>query len=364
MKKRTKLAAALCCLGLMMTLALPAFAAGTITTETTMGEIRSDPGVQGAGIWTNSKFRDIKPLQTYYYNKQTLAEFVGSENAEASAAGLNLAVENYEAGRQVTYKLYSDEEIAADPTKEVAELNYFPAKTPNAKYALVLSGNISTRTAELKECISTAYELHEKGYAVFTMRYRVFQNASDNAPLEDIGRAVQYITEHAAEFAIQPENYAIVGYSMGGHLTGLFGSDAVGYKNYQVPEPAALLLGYPVNNMTLVKGAYRFLQDPGIREPRYYTMNVSDYITDDFPATYHWHGKDDVTLFALNAAQQEPVLEAALAAHNVPHKYVVYDHAPHVSGIGTGTDADGWLYDAAAFWEEQVAQKTAQQPAA
>ena len=202
------------------------------------------------------------------------------------------------------------------------------------------------------------------GYAVFVLRYRIWTDAGDNAPLEDIGRAVRYITEHAAEFAIQPENYAIVGYSMGGHLTGLFGSDAVGYKNYQVPEPAALLLGYPVNNMTLVKGAYRFLQDPGIREPRYYTMNVSDYVTDDFPATYHWHGKDDVTLFALNAAQQEPVLEAALVAHNVPHKYIVYDHAPHVSGIGTGTDADGWLYDAAAFWEEQVAQKTAQQPVA
>ena len=230
MKKRTKLAAALCCLGLMMTLALPAFAAGTITTETTMGEIRSDPGVQGAGIWTNSKFRDIKPLQTYYYNKQTLAEFVGSENAEASAAGLNLAVENYEAGRQVTYKLYSDEEIAADPTKEVAELNYFPAKTPNAKYALVLSGNISTRTAELKECISTAYELHEKGYAVFTMRYRVFQNASDNAPLDDIGRAVQFITEHAKVFDVQTENYALLGYSSGGHLLGLFCGRELGYQ--------------------------------------------------------------------------------------------------------------------------------------
>ena len=117
----------------MMTLALPAFAAGTITTETTMGEIRSDPRVQASGIWTNSKFRDIKPLQTYYYNKQTLAEFVGSENAEASAAGLNLAVENYEAGRQVTYKLYSDEEIAADPTKEVAELNYFPRQDPQCQ---------------------------------------------------------------------------------------------------------------------------------------------------------------------------------------------------------------------------------------
>ena len=64
----------------------------------------------------------------------------------------------------------------------------------------MLSGNIRTRTAELKECISTAYEPHEKGYAVFTMRYRVFQNASDNAPLDDIGRAVQFITEHAKVF--------------------------------------------------------------------------------------------------------------------------------------------------------------------
>lgn len=277
---------------------------------------------------------------------------------------MNLVIENYNAGVKVTHLFYTMDEIAQDSTKAKTALFYFPAKEAGAKYALVIPGSGWNESAELEEGACTAWQLHEMGYAVFVLRYRIWTDAGDNAPLEDIGRAVQYITEHAAEFAIQPENYAIVGYSMGGHLTGLFGSDAVGYKNYQVPEPAALLLGYPVNNMTLVKGAYRFLQDPGIREPRYYTMNVSDYVTDDFPATYHWHGKDDITLFALNAAQQEPVLEAALAAHNVPHKYIVYDHAPHVSGIGTGTDADGWLYDAAAFWEEQAAQKTAQQPAA
>lgn len=195
------------------------------------------PRRSGAGIWTNSKFRDIKPLQTYYYNKQTLAEFVGSENAEASAAGLNLAVENYEAGRQVTYKLYSDEEIAADPTKEVVELNYFPAKTPNAKYALVLSGNISTRTAELKECISTAYELHEKGYAVFTMRYRVFQNASDNAPLDDIGRAVQFITEHAKVFDVQTENYALLGYSSAGTCWACSAAGSWATRSTRCPSP-------------------------------------------------------------------------------------------------------------------------------
>ena len=62
---------------------------------------------------------------------------------------------------------------------------------------------------------------------------------------------MQYIEEHAAEFGIQPEQYAIVGYSMGGHLTGLFGTESVGYKHYNVPKPAALLLGYPINDMTI-----------------------------------------------------------------------------------------------------------------
>ena len=64
---------------------------------------------------------------------------------------------------------------------------------------------------------------------------------------------MQYIEEHAAEFGIQPEQYAIVGYSMGGHLTGLFGTESVGYKHYNVPKPAALLLGYPINDMTYIK---------------------------------------------------------------------------------------------------------------
>lgn len=356
MKKRTKLAAALCCLGLMMTLALPAFAAGTITTETTMGEIRSDPRVQASGIWTNSKFRDIKPLQTYYYNKQTLAEFVGGENAEASAAGLNLAVENYEAGRQVTYKLYSDEEIAADPTKEVAELNYFPAKTPNAKYALVLSGNISTRTAELKECISTAYELHEKGYAVFTMRYRVFQNASDNAPLDDIGRAVQFITEHAKVFDVQTENYALLGYSSGGHLLGLFCGRELGYQKYKVPKPGALLLAYPINDFFEYKPIYHLAMDPHTLQSRYYEWTISGCITDDYPPVFHWYGMDDYVFPLLWYPAQRPALNKALQAHHIPYEERLYKRATHGVGTGTNTDAEGWLDDAAAFWEAQTAE--------
>ena len=53
--------------------------------------------------------------------------------------------------------------------------------------------------------------------------------------------------------------------------------------------------------------------------------------------------------------RQGPQLEAALQANHVKHVYRVFNNAPHVCGIGTGTDAENWLVEATAFWEEQCA---------
>ena len=40
------------------------------------------------------------------------------------------------------------------------------------------------------------------GYPVFVLRYRIGMKASNNAPLQDVVRAVQYITEHAGQFGV------------------------------------------------------------------------------------------------------------------------------------------------------------------
>ena len=52
---------------------------------------------------------------------------------------------------------------------------------------------------------------------------------------------------------------------------------------------------------------------------------------------------------------QGPRLENALQKNGIVHHYTVYSDAPHAIGAGTGTDAEGWLQDAVAFWEEQTA---------
>ena len=218
----------------------------------------------------------------------------------------------------------------------------------------MFSGNILNRTAELKECISTAYQLHQKGYAVFVMRYRAYPDNDNNGPIEDIARAVKYITGHAQQFGVQTESYALIGYSSGGHLAGLFASGALGYKNYGLPKPGAVILAYPIVQFSEITPIYRVGIDPFVCGRFYYEYSLADLITEDYPPVYFWYGRDDLTLNLLCWPLQGPALSKALAAHGVPYKEVVYDHAAHGIGLGRGTAADGWLDEAAAFWEEQT----------
>ena len=195
-----------------------------ITPQTTMREIRQNPAVQASGLYTDIHTweRDLAWFKNVH-NNETLEEVVGSGSAASCAAGLNLLIQNYESGTQITYKLYSPEEIAAQPSRDHAELYYFPADTPNARYAVVLSGNALYYSGELRGGVSTAWELHEQGYAVFVLRYRIGREAGNNAPMDDLGRAIRFITANAETFGVQSEGYALLGYSSGGQIAGVFG---------------------------------------------------------------------------------------------------------------------------------------------
>ena len=218
MKQKMKriLCIAATCLALMMALALPGFAAEygepNITTKTTMKELRENPSIKGSGYYTYCNEWIEGSTQ---YDDTPIEGYVSYAAAEDAAEGMNLVIENYNRGVQITWQVYTPEEIAENSSLGMVQLYYFPAKTANAKYVIVVPGNGGNTTAELNEGASIANQLHELGYAAFVLRYRSFLNASDNAPLYDIANAVKYLTEHADQFGVQRENYALMGFSSG-----------------------------------------------------------------------------------------------------------------------------------------------------
>ena len=133
---------------------------------------------------------------------------------------------------KVTYQVYTPEEIEHNSSLGCVQLFYYPAETPNAKTAIVVPGNALTATSEMGEGGSTAYELHNRGYAVFVLRYRTFLDLGNNAPLEDLARAVQLVTSLDKELSIHTQGYALVGYSSGGQLVGVFANKERGYGHY------------------------------------------------------------------------------------------------------------------------------------
>ena len=220
-----------------------------------------------------------------------------------------------------------------------------------AKFAVVLGGNIAFTSGELREGMASAAQLHDMGYGVFVLRYRIWMDMGDNAPLEDLARAVEYITAHAEELGVQPEDYALVGFSSGGQVAGVFANSKRGYGRYHVAKPGVLLLGYSVSDTSVMKPVYYTLYDIGTCGWRYYWTSLDKAVEEGYPPVYFWRGNDDSMLGPAWMPGQYNDFEKALQACNVPYKRVTYQHAPHAIGTGNGTDAEGWMTDAVAFWE-------------
>ena len=171
--------------------------------------------------------------------------------------------------------------------------------------------------------------------------------------MDDLGRAIQFITANAETFGVQPEGYALLGYSSGGQIAGVFGDAEKGWQKYNVPKPGALLLAYPINNFWLAKPVYTALLDvDDWMQKHYYDYTLSKLIAPDYPPVFLWYGKGDHILKLFGFDQQGPALQSALEIDGVPHEEKVYEDAGHGIGIGLGTDAEGWLNAAVAFWKK------------
>ena len=155
-------------------------------------------------------------------------------------------------GWNVTYSLYDDSETVETPAKATVKLYYFPnPQKQRSKFVIVCPGGAYAACALNEEGYPSAAQLNELGYTAFVLEYRTGENGGDFAAVEDLATAVQYVIDRADEFNVETDNYAVLGYSAGVNLVGLFGTEKNGYKQYGVAKPSVLFMGYPWCNLNI-----------------------------------------------------------------------------------------------------------------
>lgn len=302
----------------------------------------------------------------------TLSDLITMVRQNKTTRDMELGTSRYaelvESGIATEYALYSEEEIARNPNLCMAKLYYFPTPSgQKTEYAIIVPGGGYFECDVNKVAFPAAATINKLGYTSFVLAYRYGKYSSRYAPIDDLARAVRFVTEHADEFNVEKENYFCCGYSAGGNLVGNFGTKDLGYEKYAVNKPKAVALVYPwinINGKTPITGncfqelvsavgkliGNKYLLGKGATEKEKQGVCVQNHIDADYPATYLLHGDDD---FVVPHAYNSDVMAAALSKNNVPYRYKLCHGLNHGFGLGKGTEAEGWVEEAVAFWRAQ-----------
>jgi len=188
------------------------------------------------------------------------------------------------------------------------------------------------------------------GFTAFVLRYRLGKKYLLPVPLVDARRAVQLVRARARDYRIVPNRIVVVGFSAGGHLAGLSGTQFVaGNPDAEDPidrvssRPDYLVLGYPwigaispdTSHLTYCKLVD--VMDRCAELQKAYSPNL--FVTKDTPPTFIYHTTDDATV---PVEQALSFYEASIKA-GVPIEMHIFATGKHGSGLGKGEAAlDQW----------------------
>ena len=217
-------------------------------------------------------------------------------------------------------------------------------------FVLVIPGGGYGDVALMSEGFPIAQRINELGYNAFILRYRVGKEAHYPNPQDDVYSALSFIFENAEDWNVSTANYAVCGFSAGGHLAASWCTKNVGYLKYGFTKPKTCILAYPVISMDVkTHGDSRkmLLGEENINNKELIkAYSIDKQIDGDFPSTYCFQFKDDDIVPSDNTL----LLKDALDKANVKNKCYLVEGTIHGCGTGKYTVADGWLDEAIDFW--------------
>lgn len=285
------------------------------TTSTPIQDVMDDPVFAGYG-------RLLFPVDDWYMSGSTLGDlqltWYNNIDPEETVEIVNTLWQRANAGETVFYDIYTNEEKAADPEKEDTGLFFFKGK-PGARFAVCNAGGGFAYVGAMQDSFPHALELSKRGYNAFALIYR----PGAQTACEDLARAISFIFEHAEELEVDTDCYSLWGGSAGARMAAWLGSyGPAAFGGDELPRPGAVIMQY---------------------------TGHSDYTEND-PPTFACVGERDGIA---NWRTMQRRIEA-LDALGIPTEFHHYPGLPHGFGLGTGTVAEGWLDEAAQFWEAQM----------
>jgi acetyl esterase/lipase len=173
-----------------------------------------------------------------------------------------------------------------------------------------------------------AAAISRQGYNAFVLRYRVGSGAPAT---EDLAAAVSYIVANAATLDVGTSHYSLWGSSAGARMAAAIGSHGTArFGGANLPRPSTVVMAY---------------------------TGHSDHASNE-PPTFVVAGEEDGIAPATTMERRVRTLRAA----GTRVEFRTYPRVGHGFGLGIGTSAEGWIFDAIRFWEASMGQRAAAKP--
>ncbi len=292
-----------------------------LTINHLVQDIAEHPAFNGFGELFLPGDNNTRYYSTSISNMGSLMPYHNAVDPDEAVAALNRLIDDVNDSKTIFYSYYNEEQKKQDPRKNNTGL-FFYRGDPGAPFAIVCPGGGFSYVGSLHEGLPLASEISKKKLNAFVIRYRT---GSEQWATEDLAQAVRFIFENASTLKVATKNYSLWGGSAGARMVGniaYYGVDAFVQGHY--PKPAAAIIAYTGQSL----------------------------YSADFPPTF-------ITVSANDPIANIRVMERRvqnLKNAGVTVQYERYEKAGHGFGLGTGTDAAGWLYKAVEFWKNQLGQ--------
>lgn len=290
-----------------------------ISVNNTVYDVVNHPAFQGFG-------RFILPLDQSSYNENieiklisSLLPYHSNVNSDSVVSTINNMIDLVINGKLIFYEFYSNNQKLTDPSKKSTGLFFFRGD-PGKPFAVICPGGGFSYVGSIHEGFPHAIYLNKKGYNAFVLQYRV---GGEQKACEDLAMAISFILKNSNKLKVNSRYYSVWGSSAGARMAANIGSYGIAhYGGDNFPRPCVVIMAY---------------------------TGHSNFTKND-PPTFVISSQDDPIVSIYTVEQRIN----ALRGFGIDVEFRKYKHAGHGFGLGTGTDAEGWIDYAIYFWEKYI----------